>query len=43
MKDQKRHEEGLGCASEGWSEQRANALLFEIKENIRFGRASPII
>ncbi len=39
MKAQKRHEEGLGWASEGWSEQRANALLFEIKENIRFGRS----
>lgn len=38
-KDKKRIEEGLGWASRGWSEQRAGALLFEIKENIRLGKA----
>lgn len=38
IKNQKRCEEGLGWASEKWSEQRAGAVLFEIKENIRFGR-----
>ncbi len=37
-KNKKRIEEGLGWASRGWSEQRAGALLFEIKENIRLGK-----
>lgn len=37
MKNQKRFEEGLGWASEGWSEQHANEILCTIKKNIKTG------
>ena len=33
----KRIEEGSGWASEGWSESRAAALLYELRENNRSG------
>lgn len=36
-KSHKQVEEGLGWASKGWSEQKANEILSEIKENIRRG------
>lgn len=35
--NKKQKEEGGGWASEGWTEKKAAALLFEIKENIRKG------
>lgn len=35
--NKKQKEEGVGWASEGWTEKKAAALLFEIKENIRKG------
>ena len=34
----KQKTEGVGWASEKWTEQKIAALLFEIKENIRLGR-----
>jgi integrase len=37
MVDKKRKEEGLGWLSEGWTEQKAAARLFELKENNRTG------
>lgn len=38
MLNQKRKEEGIGWASEGWTEQKANEILCILKENIRLGR-----
>ena len=38
MSGGKRKEEGVGWASEGWSEKKAATLLFDLKENIRLGR-----
>lgn len=35
--NKKQKEEGVGWASEGWTEKKAAVLLFEIKENIRKG------
>ncbi len=35
----KTKQESLGWASEGWTEKRAAALLFTLKENIRLGRS----
>lgn len=35
--NKKQKEEGVGWTSEGWTEKKAAALLFEIKENIRLG------
>jgi integrase len=37
MVDGKRKEEGLGWLSEGWTEKKAAARLFELKENNRTG------
>ncbi|MDR0677680.1 MAG: site-specific integrase [Holosporaceae bacterium] len=37
MVDGKRKEEGLGWLSEGWTEKKAAARLFELKENNRIG------
>ncbi|GHU19008.1 integrase [Alphaproteobacteria bacterium] len=38
MVDGKRKEEGLGWLSEGWTEKKAAARLFELKENNRTGQ-----
>jgi site-specific recombinase XerD len=38
QRDNKRTEEGLGWASQGWTLQKANARLSEIKENQRIGQ-----
>ncbi|MBF0227656.1 MAG: site-specific integrase [Desulfobacterales bacterium] len=35
--DSKRHEEGLGWSSQGWTEQKANERLSELKYNQRIG------
>lgn len=37
--NKKKKEEGVGWASEGWSEKKAATLLFDLKENIRLGRS----
>lgn len=36
--NKKTKEEGVGWASQGWTEQKVAALLFELKENISLGR-----
>lgn len=34
----KRKEEGIGWASQGWTEQKAGELLYMLKQNIRLGK-----